>query len=109
VEIALRTSLYAIGADTGLGDIEIDFHDPVLAPDRLDQEGEIGFQALAEKAAALPEKGIFGDLLGNGRATSYPAALGIALDRFLDRLGVKPIVAAELPVLGCDHRTHHIR
>src|SRR3546814_3319802 len=40
LEISLRARLDAIGADTRLGDVEIDLHDPPFAPDRLDQEGE---------------------------------------------------------------------
>ena len=41
-EIALRPGVDPIGRDTGLGDVEIDFHDAALAPDILDQDSEPG-------------------------------------------------------------------
>ena len=54
VVITLRTGIDAVGADARLGEIEINLHDPPLRPHRLDEDGEIGFDAFAEIAAALP-------------------------------------------------------
>src|SRR3546814_15854788 len=41
-EIADRAGLRAIGADAGFRDVEINLHDPPLAPDRFDQQREPG-------------------------------------------------------------------
>src|SRR3546814_9706712 len=51
--------LDAIGADAGLRDVQINLHDPPLAPDFLDQEGEPDLWNLADitrPAAALPQE-----------------------------------------------------
>ena len=93
VEIALRAGLDAVGADAGLGDVEIDLHDPPLAPDGLDQHGEPGLEPLAEIAAALPQEHVLGGLLADRRAAADAAALGVALDRLLDRLAVEAVMA----------------
>src|SRR3546814_4138024 len=88
LEISLRARLDAIGADTRLGDVEIDLHDPPFAPDRLDQEGEPHFGHLADvtrPAAALPQKDILRGLLADGRSAAQLLALGVALDRLFDR------------------------
>ena len=63
VEIALRARFHTIGSDPGLGDIEIDFHYPPLAPDAPDQEGEPGFKAFAQLAPALPKDPVSRGLL----------------------------------------------
>src|SRR3546814_1360942 len=42
IEITLGAGIHAIGADAGLGDVEIDLHDPLLGPEILDQQREPG-------------------------------------------------------------------
>src|SRR3569623_2399773 len=39
-DITLRSGIGPVGADPRLRDVEIDFHDAALAPDRLDQHRE---------------------------------------------------------------------
>ncbi len=77
-EIADRAGVHAIGADPRLGDVEIDLHDPPLAPDRLDQDGEIGLQRLARIAAALDQEDVLGGLLADRRAAADAAAACVA-------------------------------
>ena len=111
-EIALRPGVGAIGADAGFGDVEINLHDPPLAPDILDEEGEPGFGHFAgeaaDRAAALPEEGIFGGLLADSRAATHTLALRIALHRFADRGHIKTIVATEIAVLCGDGGAGHV-
>src|SRR4029453_14911072 len=101
-EIALGSRIGAIGADPGLGDVQIYLHDPPLPPKVLDQEGEIGLDPFAGVAAALPQEDILGGLLADGRTAADTAARGIALHRILDRLDVEAIVLAEFAVLGAN-------
>ena len=49
----------AVDARPPFGDIEIDFHDPPLAPRKLDQRREPGFEPFAQPVAAGPQKDIF--------------------------------------------------
>ena len=53
-EIPLGPGLCAIGANAGFRDIEINFHNPVLAPHRFDPEGEPRLQTFAKISAILP-------------------------------------------------------
>lgn len=62
-EIALRSRLRSICPYPGLSNVEIDLHNPFLAPDFFDQERKIGFQSFAKITTALPEKDVFRDLL----------------------------------------------
>src|SRR6185295_488335 len=107
-EIALGAGIDAIGADAGFGVVQIDLHDPPLAPQMLDQEGEPGLDALAGIAAAVPQEGRFRGLLADRRAAADPPARGIALHRILDRLEVEPVMRAELAVLGSDRGADHV-
>ena len=107
-EVAHRACVGAIGADPCLGDVEIDFHDPSLAPELLDQECEIGFGRLTRVAAALPQEGVLGGLLADRRTAADATARGIALGRILDGVPVEPAVLAALPVLGGDRGADHV-
>src|SRR3546814_15831692 len=62
-EIALGARICTKGADAGLGYVEIDLHDPVLAPEQFDQHREPRLQAFAHPGTALPQKGVLGGLL----------------------------------------------
>jgi len=108
-EIALGTFIGAIGTDAGLGDVEVDLHDPVLAPDQLDQQREPGFQPLAEEAAALPEEGVLGGLLADRRSAADALAAFIVLHGLLDRGEIETVMAAEVPVLTANGGPRHVR
>src|SRR3546814_14549415 len=86
--------LDAIGADAGLRDVQINLHDPPLAPDFLDQAGEPDLWNLADiarPAAALPQEDILRGLLADGRTAAEFLALGVAFDSILDRGGVRSV------------------
>src|SRR5690554_3447329 len=108
VEIALRACLDTISAAARLGDVEIDFHDPPLVPDLLDQQCEPGFQPFAEVTAALPQEDVLGGLLADRAAAADSAALLVAPDRLFDRLAVEAVMAAELAVFTGNHRRDHV-
>src|SRR5690606_35833402 len=108
LEIALRARFYAVGPDAGLGDVEVDFHDPPLTPDLLDQEREPGFEPLPELAPPLPVNHVLRRLLADRRTSPDASALLVALDRLFDRLPIEPAVLAELAILAADPRADHV-
>src|ERR687895_608478 len=99
IEVALCPGVGAIGTDPGFGEVKIDLHDPPLAPQLLDQEGEIGLHPLAEIAAALPQERVLRGLLADGRAAADAPTRGVALHRILDCLEIEAVVLAEFAVL----------
>nr|GFD26172.1 hypothetical protein [Tanacetum cinerariifolium] len=54
----------------------VHLHDAALAPERLDEDGEVRLGRFAHVGAAVPEKNVFGYLLRNGRAAAHGLALG---------------------------------
>src|SRR3546814_18834828 len=78
-EIALGARICTKGADAGLGYVEIDLHDPVLAPEQFDQHREPRLQAFAHPGPALPPKGVLGGLLADRGAAPKLATLPVAL------------------------------
>ena len=107
-EISLRARVDAIGPNARLREIEIDLHDPPLAPQMLDQEGEPGLDAFARIAAALPQEGVFRCLLADRRSAPDPAARGIAFHRIFNGFEVEAVMRTELAVLGGDRRPNHV-
>src|ERR1700756_3228858 len=72
-EIALCTSIDAIGADARFRDVEIHFHDAALAPEVFDQEREIRLERLAHIAAALDQEDVLRGLLADRRTATDAA------------------------------------
>src|SRR3546814_18480083 len=85
-EIALGARICTKGADAGLGYVEIDLHDPVLAPEQFDQHREPRLQAFAHPGPALQQKGVLGGLLAASGAAPTFAPLPVAHDGLADRL-----------------------
>ena len=84
--------LYAIDTVAHFNGIEIHFHDAFLAPDVLDEEGEVGLQAFAHPAVAWPQEHILGRLLADGAGATLAFAL-LSLDLgLLNLLQVKALV-----------------
>src|SRR3546814_16252055 len=106
-EIALGARICTKGADAGLGYVEIDLHDPVLAPEQFDQHREPRLQAFAHPGPALPQKGVLGGLLADSGAAPKLAPLPVALDGLADRLQIKDTMAAEARILGGDRSARH--
>src|SRR3546814_6756533 len=108
LEITLRPRLDAIGADPRLGDVQIDFHDPPFAPDRLDQKSEphLGHLAhIARPAAPLPQEDIFRGLLAYRLSAAQFLSLRLSFDRLFDRLAVSTLLAANFAI-GRTHVLH---
>src|SRR3546814_13034584 len=108
-EITLRARIGAIGADPGFGDVEIDFQDPALAPDRFDQQREPRLERLARIAPALDQEGVFGGLLADRRSAADAFASGITVIGVLDRLEVEDEVRTEFGILARARRARHNR
>src|SRR6185503_15539847 len=104
----LRSGIDSVGADPGLGEVQIDLHDPALAPQMLDQEGEPGFGAFPRIAAALPQEGVLRSLLADRRSASDTATRGIAFHRIFNRFEVESAMRAELAVLRRNRRSNHV-
>ena len=107
-EIPVGACIHAIGADAGLREVQIDLHDPPLAPQMLDEEREPGFRALAGIAAAIPQEGVLRRLLADRRSAADSPARSIAFHRILNGFEVEAVMRAELAVLGRDRRTDHV-
>src|SRR6476620_7410283 len=107
-EVALRARIDAVGTNPCLDEVEIDLHDPPLAPDVFDQEGEPGFDPLPGIAAALPQEGVLRGLLADRRTPADAAARGISFHRIFNRLEVEAVMRTELAVLRCDCSTNHV-
>jgi len=104
-EIAHRAGIDAIGADSGLRDVEIHLHDPALAPDIFDQDGEIGLERLSHIAAPLPQEDVLRGLLTDRRSAADAVAPGlVAVIGLFDRLEVEAVVQAEARILGRNRR-----
>jgi hypothetical protein len=97
----------AVDARSLFGHVEIDFHDPPLAPRQLDQRREPGFEAFAQPVAAGPQEDVLRGL-HRDRAGPKQASVSalIAIPGGGDRAPVKAIMAAEPGVLSAGTSLH---
>jgi len=109
VEEALRGRFGAIGTPAKFRTVQVHLENAPLWPTGLDQQGEVGFQALAEIAASRPKKQIFGDLLTDGAGAADLVAVPVELIRLLDGLDVESPVFRKLLILRCYDRQSQIR
>lgn len=107
VEIMLRGRLDAVDAGAHLRDVEIDFHDPRLAPDQFGEAGEPRLEPLADVGAAGPEEYVLRGLLRDGRSAAQLAAIGVARVRRLHRGEIEAVVGAEIGILRPDRGAGH--
>ena len=107
-EVLLRYSFGPIDAVTHFDGVEIDFHDAFLAPDELNQDGKVGFQALTNPAGIWPEKDVLGCLLADGAAASVAFAGASFLHRLVDFDEVEAVVGEETLVLACHNGDRHV-
>ena len=108
IEIDAGHRIGTIDAPPHLDGVEIDLHNALLAPNFLDQEGEIGLQALAQPRPFLPQEHVTGRLLADGACTALSLAfLGLELC-FLYLLKVKAAMLQEQVVLAGHHRLRQV-
>jgi hypothetical protein len=108
VEVAARGRLDAVQAGAHFHRVQINLHDPPLAPHRLDEDGEPGFGALANIGAAWPQEDVLGGLLADRRAAAHLAGPFLVVDDGLvDGGEVEAMMGAEPGVLAGDHGAHH--
>ena len=100
-----RRGLDAEDALAHLGDVEIDLHDPALAPQPLDQQGEARLEALPQPGAPGPEEDVLRHLLADRAAAAQPA---VVRQRRADAVEVEAPVPAEVRVLGRGRRQRQV-
>ena len=100
--------LYAIDAVAHLNGIQIHFHDALLAPDVLDEEGEVGLQTLAHPAVARPQEHILGGLLRDGAGTAFAATAQGFEPGQIDLFEVEAMVLFKQVVLAGNHCLGHV-
>ena len=66
-----RHGFCSIDTVAHLDGIEIDFHNAMLRPEGLDEDGEIDFEGFACPRRSWPKKYVFGCLLADGTGPSY--------------------------------------
>ena len=105
VEVALRGRLDAVDAVAPFGDVEIDLDRARLRPDLAEHQRHADLDPLANGRAAWPQEQVLGGLHGDGRRAAARAVLAGAVDDFVQRVPVDPVVLAEAVVLRGDHRS----
>jgi len=87
-ETALIRRLDPEHAVAQLDDVQVDLEDTAFGPDEFDDDGEVGLQSLADKAAAGSQEDVLGDLLRDRAGAAQAFAVFVLGDRLLDRLEV---------------------
>ena len=100
VKIVLAGSFAAIDAIAELYNVEITFHDALLAPNQLDEGGVVGLDRFAEHAVFVGEKTVFGSLLADGAAATLATSFLALNISHLHLMDVEPMVIHEKAVLG---------
>ena len=103
-EIAARSGLGAVHAGSGLRDVEIDFHDPPLAPDQLQLRRERHLEQLAQGIAPGPEQHVLRDLHADRAGAACASPFDCPVDLTAELLPVETEMLAEPIVLRRDHR-----
>ena len=103
-----RCSLDPVDARAPLRDIEIDFHHPLLGPDRVGGHGKRQLQPLAYEGPPVPKEKVLRRLHRDGaRAPRRLSRHRIVYDG-LELIPVDPAVIAELTVLRHHDGAHEI-
>src|SRR5262249_27312996 len=100
--IALGSGVDAVRPDAGLCEVQIDLHDPPLAPEMLDEEREPGLDSLTRIAAALPQKGVLCGLLADRGAAPDSSSGRVSLHCIFNSFEVEAVMGTELAVLRGD-------
>lgn len=108
MEMFFGYGISAIDSITHLDTIQIDLHDALLRPERLDQEREVGLHSLAHPRAFRPAEDILGRLLRNGAAPALPPAALAFLHHRVEGDDVETAVPEEVVVLRRDGGAVHI-
>ena len=105
-EIGFGCGLRSENAVAPVDRVEIGGEDAFLGPERFQQDGQIGLEALADPAAGIAQEQGAGGLLAEGTGTPQ-RLVGMALvlvHGLLDGGKVEAVMGAEILVLGPDHR-----
>ena len=105
----LRHSLGPVYAVPHLNGIQIDFHDPVLAPDEFNQGRKIRLQPLAYPTVIRPQKHILSRLLGDGAATPVTLAGPALLNGCTDGLEIKAMMLQVQLILTGNNGNRHVQ
>src|SRR3990167_9405113 len=99
-----RRGFGAAYAVAPLDAVEVHLEDPLFRPEQLDQAGKPEFDALAQPAAAGPEKQVFRPLLAQRAGAAQRAALLVVRQRRANRRDIEAPVLGEFLVFAGDHR-----
>ena len=102
-KVVLSHGRRAVEVVAHLNAVQVHLHDALLAPNVLNEKGEIGLETLAHPGGRRPEKHVLGRLLTDGAATAKALAHEALGSRFLDALNVEAIVLQEKLVLARHH------
>ena len=109
-EVLLRSSFNTEYSFTGLGDIEIYLHYPLLTPEQFDKDGIICLEALSPPTVPAECKTVLSHLLTDCTASTYFLTLGLMLFLHLDELlKIKTPMLHETPIFGSHDRSNHDR
>src|SRR5690606_13052626 len=102
VEVGLGGGLYAVGAATEVGGVEVALEDLLLAELLLELQRDHGLADLALVALLAREVEDLHVLLRDGGRALAGVATGVGEERAQDALGVDPLVGPERLVLRGD-------
>ena len=99
-EKVFRSGLSSIYSVAHLNRIDIDFHYPLLVPDKFYEGREISFQRFAKPTLVGPEKYILGGLLGDRAGTALTAALVALFYGIVNLFQIEALVGEETLVFA---------
>src|SRR5690606_11077150 len=99
--------VYTVDARSKFCDVQIDFKNPLFRPDRINCKCQTRLDGFSDKASVVPEKQIFGGLLGDGTGTSQALTGLILRDSLANGLEINPMVLREPLVLTGDYCHRH--
>ena len=100
VEIRLRRRLDSENSRSHLGNVQIHLHDPLLAPEQLDQKCIISLESFPPPASASESEAVLSNLLAHRAAAADLLAFGLMFTLHLPEfLQIKAVMFHELPVL----------
>ena len=109
-EIFIGSSLDSEYSFAHLGHIQVNLHDPPLAPEGLDQHRVIRLHALPEPTSGAEGEAVLGHLLRNRAASADLLPLGPVLEPHLpDLVESEAFMLHEPAVFGSHHRPDHHR
>jgi len=100
---------HAIDAITEFRYVQIDFQNPPLRPQNLDQHGKVSLKSLPDKAPAFPKEQILSNLLADGAGASQASTFPSFFQGFSHGLEIKSKVFRKFLIFSGNSRQGHVR